>query len=59
MKTIRRKEGEEVKEKQPIAVIEAMKMETNILASMTGKIAKIAVKEGQQVKSGELVATIE
>ena len=53
------KEGEEVKEKQPIAVIEAMKMETNILASMTGKIAKIAVKEGQQVKSGELVATIE
>lgn len=53
------KEGDEVEEKQPIAVIEAMKMETNILASMSGKISKIAVKEGQQLKSGELVATIE
>jgi pyruvate carboxylase len=52
-------EGDEVEEKQPIAVIEAMKMETNILASMSGKISKICVKEGQQVKANELVATIE
>ncbi len=52
-------EGDVVEEKQPIAVIEAMKMETNILASMKGTVSKIAVKEGQQVKSGELVATLE
>ena len=52
-------EGDEVEEKQPIAVIEAMKMETNILATMGGKISKICIKEGQQVKAGELVATIE
>ena len=52
-------EGDAVEEKQPIAVIEAMKMETNILASMSGTISKICVKEGQQVKAGELVATIE
>lgn len=53
------KEGDKVDEKQPIAIIEAMKMETNILASMSGNVSKICVKEGQQLKAGELVATIE
>ncbi len=52
------KEGEEVKEKQPIAVIEAMKMETNILASMNGTVDKIYVREGQQVKAGEMVVKL-
>lgn len=51
-------EGDKVEEQQPIAVIEAMKMETNILASMAGTVSKICVKEGQQVKANELVATI-
>ncbi|MBQ9060484.1 MAG: pyruvate carboxylase, partial [Firmicutes bacterium] len=40
-------EGDEVEEKQPIGVIEAMKMETNILASMKGTVDKIYVREGQ------------
>lgn len=52
-------EGDKVEEKQPIAVIEAMKMETNILASVKGTISKIHIKEGQQVKAGELIAKIE
>ncbi len=52
-------DGEAVEEKQPIAVIEAMKMETNILASVKGTIGKIYVKEGQQVKAGELIAKID
>ncbi|MCQ4636394.1 pyruvate carboxylase [Anaerovorax odorimutans] len=52
------KEGEAVDEKQPIAVIEAMKMETNILSPMKGTVDKIYVKEGQQVKAGELVAKL-
>ncbi len=52
------KEGEEVEEKQPIAVIEAMKMETNILAPEKGTVDKIYVTEGQQVKAGELVAKL-
>ena len=51
-------EGEAVKEKQPIAVIEAMKMETNILATADGVIEKILISEGQQVKAGELIAKI-
>ena len=53
------KEGDEVKEGDPIAVLEAMKMETNVLATATGKLAKFNVKEGQQVVAGELIATIE
>ena len=52
------KEGDEVEEKQPVAVIEAMKMETNILASMTGIVDKIYVREGQQVKAGELIVML-
>lgn len=51
-------EGDMVSEKQPIAVIEAMKMETNILASIKGQVDKIYVKEGQQVKAGEMVAKL-
>ncbi|MEG2200296.1 MAG: biotin/lipoyl-containing protein, partial [Anaerovorax sp.] len=51
-------EGEKVEENQPIAIIEAMKMETNILAPMAGEISKIYVKEGQQVKAGELIAKL-
>ena len=52
------KEGETVEEKQPIAVIEAMKMETNILATAKGIVDTIYVHEGQQVKAGELVAKL-
>jgi pyruvate carboxylase len=49
------KEGEAVKEGQSLAVIEAMKMETNIVASANGTVEKVAVKEGSQVKTGQLV----
>ncbi len=52
------KEGDEVNEKQPVAVVEAMKMETNILAPMKGTVDKIYVTEGQQVKAGELIARL-
>ena len=52
------KEGEKVEDKQPIAVIEAMKMETNILATANGEVEKVFVKEGQQVKAGEMVALL-
>ena len=51
-------EGETVAEKQPIAIIEAMKMQTNILATASGVVEKIYVSEGQQVKAGEMVAKL-
>ena len=52
------KEGDNVKEGDSLAVIEAMKMETNIVASADGVIEKVYITEGQQVKSGELLIKI-
>ncbi|MGI6721653.1 MAG: pyruvate carboxylase [Anaerovoracaceae bacterium] len=52
------REGDTVEEKQPIAVMEAMKMETNIIAPRAGRIEEIFIKGGQQVKAGELVAVM-
>lgn len=52
-------EGDKLKENQPIAVIEAMKMETNILSPINGTVEKIHIKENQQVEAGELIAEIE
>jgi pyruvate carboxylase len=51
--------GDDVEENAPIAVIEAMKMETNILSPLSGKIVDINVKVGQQVEAGELIASVE
>lgn len=50
--------GEEVKEGQSLVVIEAMKMETNIVAAISGVVERIFVTEGQQVKTGELLIKI-
>lgn len=52
------REGETVAANQPIAVIEAMKMETNIIAREGGVVERIYVSEGQQVKAGEMVAKL-
>ena len=52
-------QGDTVKQGQPVAVIEAMKMETNVLSTYDGTIAKIYVREGDSVKSGQLIARIE
>jgi len=48
-------EGAEVKEGESLLVIEAMKMETNIVAPSTGNVEAVLVHEGQQVKTGELL----
>lgn len=41
-----------------LAVIEAMKMETSVVARMAGTIDEVLVKEGGNVKAGELLITI-
>jgi pyruvate carboxylase len=51
------KEGDAVKPGQSLAVIEAMKMETNVISSVDGKVDIIFVKEGEQVKTGQLLLT--
>jgi pyruvate carboxylase len=52
-------QGDSVKENDPVAVIEAMKMETIIVAKCAGTVGKIYVTEGQPVKAGELLMVIE
>lgn len=52
------KKQDKVKAGQSLAVIEAMKMETNITAPKDGTIESILVQEGQQVKTGQLIITI-
>lgn len=53
------KVGDEVKANQLVAVIEAMKMETQITANVEGKIASISFKEGDRIESGELLMRLE
>ncbi|QEK11640.1 pyruvate carboxylase [Crassaminicella thermophila] len=49
------KQGDKVKENQIVAVVEAMKMETNITAPADGVVESVIAKEGQQVDAGELL----
>ena len=51
-------EGDAVTAGQPVAVIEAMKMESNILAKTDGVVDKIFVREGEQLIANQLVVRI-
>jgi pyruvate carboxylase len=53
------KKGHEVKENDPLFVIEAMKMETTVVAFKAGKVKSVTLKEGSMVKQDDLVITIE
>lgn len=52
------KPGDAVEENQTLAVIEAMKMETSVVARMAGVVDKVLVSDGTTVKAGELLLTI-
>ena len=49
------KEGDEVTKNQPLIVIEAMKMETNIVAKTDGVIKSIKVADGDMVVDKQLL----
>lgn len=51
--------GDEVKEQQPVAVIEAMKMETSVLSKVDGIVEKVLVSDNENVKAGQLLVTID
>jgi len=50
--------GDTVEKDQPLAVIEAMKMESEILADLEGEIKQIFIKEGDTVSSGDVIMQI-
>ncbi len=53
------KKGDEVKNGDLVAVMEAMKMENDILATRKGKIKSINVKEGDSVLEGGVIMELE
>ena len=53
------KEGDSVKIGQTILILEAMKMENNILAEKAGVIRTIKIKEGDSVMQGDLLLEVE
>lgn len=50
--------GDEVSEGDTLVILESMKMEIPVVAEDDGTIAEIAVKEGEVVQEGDLIATI-
>ncbi len=55
---VRSVEGASVIAHQALVVIEAMKMEHAVVTPLTGTVTRIAVKVGQQVQRGDLLAEV-
>ncbi len=56
---ILKKEGDSVKTDEGVIVVEAMKMESELKASVAGKIKEIKVKEGDAVEGGAVLVVLE
>ncbi|MBM4308381.1 MAG: acetyl-CoA carboxylase biotin carboxyl carrier protein subunit [Deltaproteobacteria bacterium] len=52
------KAGDQVKEDDQVAVLEAMKMEMPIVAPITGTIKEVCVAPGQEVEAEAVIAVI-
>ncbi|MFI3300530.1 MAG: biotin/lipoyl-containing protein [Candidatus Gastranaerophilales bacterium] len=51
-------EGDVITEGQTIAIVEAMKMETEIKSPVAGTIKTISIEAGDQIQNGQILATI-
>jgi acetyl-CoA/propionyl-CoA carboxylase, biotin carboxylase, biotin carboxyl carrier protein len=52
-------EGHEVAADEPVCILEAMKMESEIRAQKAGRVAKVLVEPGMTVRSGESLVIVE
>lgn len=52
-------EGDAVAEGQKLLVIEAMKMQTTLVAERAGKVQRVLVQAGSQIETGDLLLVIE
>jgi acetyl-CoA carboxylase biotin carboxyl carrier protein len=53
------KTGDKVKENDPVATLEAMKMEMPVVAPTTGVVKQINVKAGDEVTADTILMVIE
>ncbi|OFW43660.1 MAG: hypothetical protein A3J29_14350 [Acidobacteria bacterium RIFCSPLOWO2_12_FULL_67_14b] len=53
------KAGDEVKARQGLVVVEAMKMENELRAARDGRVRDVAVAEGQSVEAGAVLVIVE
>ena len=51
--------GQAVEQGQTVAVIEAMKMKTTLVADRSGTVSAILIQEGDAVTAGQALMTIE
>jgi biotin carboxyl carrier protein len=51
--------GDEVKARQPLVVVEAMKMENELASPKTGRVREVSVAEGMSVEAGRVLVVIE
>jgi len=51
--------GDTVAEEQSVVILESMKMEMPVESPAAGKVASIAVKEGQPVEEGDVLLTLD
>ena len=52
-------ENTDIKEGDPVFILEAMKMQNEILSHVTGKITRINVKQNDSVEKGAVLVEIE
>ncbi len=57
--TLQTVEGAHVEIGQPVATIEAMKMEATITANVSGVVRKLAISKTQAVDAGDLIVVVE
>jgi biotin carboxyl carrier protein len=50
--------GDEVSPRQPLVVVEAMKMENELSASRGGRVKDVQVREGSSVEAGKLLVIV-
>jgi biotin carboxyl carrier protein len=53
------REGDEVQPRQPLVVLEAMKMETPVVSPYAAVVRAVHVSEGARVAGGELLVELE
>lgn len=51
--------GDEVAGRQPLVVVEAMKMENELSSPRAGRVKEVAVRPGQSVEAGRLLVVVE